>query len=40
VDAVGAAERVGASEGQGGNPVVVPALRLKAFTFTSASDAV
>jgi predicted Zn-dependent protease len=40
VETVGAPERVGASEDQGSSAVMMPALKLKAFTFTSQSDAV
>lgn len=40
VEAVGPSERVGSSEQQGSGAMLVPALRLKAFHFTSASDAV
>jgi predicted Zn-dependent protease len=40
VEMIGAAERVGGSENQGANSALLPALRLKAFNFTSASDAV
>ena len=40
VDAIGPSERVGASEQQGFGAMIVPALRLNAFHFTSASDAV
>jgi predicted Zn-dependent protease len=40
VEAVGPSERVGSSEQQGFGAMLVPALRLKAFHFTSASDAV
>jgi predicted Zn-dependent protease len=39
VDAIGVPERVASSEG-GVEPVLVPALRLNAFNFTSQSDAV
>jgi predicted Zn-dependent protease len=39
VDAIGVPERVASSEG-GFDPVLVPALRLNAFNFTSQSDAV
>jgi predicted Zn-dependent protease len=37
---VGAPERVGASEDQGSSAVMMPALKLNAFTFTSQSEAV
>ena len=37
---VGAPERVGSSEAQGSNPRLLPALRVKEFNFTSASEAV
>jgi predicted Zn-dependent protease len=40
VDLIGASERVGPSESQGSGAILVPALKLKAFVFTSASDAV
>ncbi|HZR16768.1 MAG TPA: TldD/PmbA family protein [Verrucomicrobiae bacterium] len=40
VDAVGASERISGSEGQGRGASLVPAIRVKAFHFTSASDAV
>jgi predicted Zn-dependent protease len=39
VDAIGVPERVASSEG-GVEPVLVPALRLNAFNFTSQSDAI
>jgi len=39
VDAIGVPERVASSEG-GFDPVLVPALRLNAFNFTSPSDAI
>ena len=39
VDLIGVPERVASSEG-GTNPVLVPALRLNAFNFTSQSDAI
>ena len=39
VDAIGVPERVSSSEG-GVQPVLVPALRLNAFNFTSQSDAI
>jgi predicted Zn-dependent protease len=39
VDAIGVPERVASSEG-GFDPVLVPALRLNAFNFTSQSDAI
>ena len=40
VELIGAPERVGSSEGQGGNAALLPALKLKAFNFTSQSEAV
>jgi predicted Zn-dependent protease len=40
VDLIGAPERVGPSEAQGGNPVLLPALKVKEFHFTSQSEAV
>lgn len=40
VDMIGAPERVGSSEGQGGNSSMLPALKVKAFHFTSQSEAV
>jgi len=40
VDLVGAPERVGSSEAQGGNPVLFPPLKVKEFHFTSQSEAV
>lgn len=40
VELIGAPERVGGSESQGANSALLPALRLKAFNFTSASDAI
>ena len=40
VELIGAAERVGSSEGQGSNASMLPALKLKAFNFTSQSEAV
>src|SRR5262245_51377178 len=40
VELIGASERVGASENQGSGAMLAPALTLKAFTFTSVSDAV
>jgi len=40
VELIGAPERVGSSEGQGRNSSLLPALKLKAFTFTSQSEAV
>ncbi len=39
VDLIGVPERVAGSEG-GRDPLLVPALRLNAFNFTSQSDAV
>src|SRR5882672_951742 len=40
VEMIGASERVGNSEGQGRNSLLLPALKLKAFNFTSQSEAV
>ena len=40
LEMIGAPERVGSSEGQGGNASLLPALKLKAFNFTSQSEAV
>lgn len=40
VEMIGTPERVGNSEGQGGNASLLPALKLKAFKFTSQSEAV
>lgn len=40
IELIGASERVGSSEGQGRNAMLLPALKLKAFTFTSQSEAV
>ncbi len=40
VELIGASERVGSSEGQGRNSSLLPALKLKAFSFTSQSEAV
>ncbi|HYO62204.1 MAG TPA: TldD/PmbA family protein [Pyrinomonadaceae bacterium] len=40
VELIGTPERVGSSEGQGGNASLLPALKLKAFNFTSQSEAV
>jgi predicted Zn-dependent protease len=40
VEMVGAPERVGASEDQGSSAGMMPALKLRAFNFTSQSDAV
>jgi predicted Zn-dependent protease len=40
VEMIGAAERVGGSEGQGGSSALLPALKVKEFHFTSASEAV
>jgi hypothetical protein len=37
---VGKSERVGGSEGGGSNASLLPALKLKAFNFTSQSEAV
>jgi predicted Zn-dependent protease len=40
IEMVGAPERVGASEDQGSSAVLIPALKLRAFNFTSQSEAV
>jgi predicted Zn-dependent protease len=40
VEMIGAPERVGNSESQGDNSALLPALKLKAFNFTSQSEAV
>lgn len=40
VELISASERVGSSEGQGRNALLLPALKLKAFNFTSQSEAV
>jgi predicted Zn-dependent protease len=40
VDMIGRSERVGSSEGQGGNAALLPALKVHAFHFTSQSEAV
>lgn len=40
IELVGAPERVGASEDQGSSAALVPALKLRAFNFTSQSEAV
>lgn len=40
VDTIGRPERVGSSEGQGGNAALLPALKVKAFNFSSQSEAV
>ena len=40
VDMIGKPERVGNSEGQGGNSVLLPALKVKEFHFSSQSEAV
>ncbi len=40
VDMIGAPERVGSSEGQGGSSALLPALKVKEFKFTSQSEAV
>ena len=40
VDMIGKAERVGNSEGQGGNSSLLPALKVKEFNFSSQSEAV
>ncbi|HEX2271834.1 MAG TPA: TldD/PmbA family protein [Pyrinomonadaceae bacterium] len=40
IDMIGKPERVGSSEGQGGNAALLPALKVKAFNFSSQSEAV
>src|SRR5262245_18044808 len=40
VDSIGVSERVGNSEEQGANPSLYPALKLRAFNFTSQSEAI
>ena len=40
VDTIGRSERVGSSEGQGGNAALLPALKVKEFHFSSQSEAV
>lgn len=40
IDMIGKPERVGSSEGQGGNAALVPALKVKEFNFSSQSEAV
>jgi predicted Zn-dependent protease len=40
IDMIGKPERVGNSEGQGGNASLLPALKVKAFHFSSQSEAV
>jgi predicted Zn-dependent protease len=40
VEMIGVPERVGSSEGQGGNSALLPALKVKQFHFTSQSEAV
>jgi predicted Zn-dependent protease len=40
IDMIGKPERVGSSEGQGGNAALLPALKVKKFHFTSQSEAV
>jgi predicted Zn-dependent protease len=40
VEAIGAAERVGGSENQGADASLFPALKLRAFNFTSQSEAI
>src|SRR5829696_4619119 len=40
VDMIGKPERVGNSEGQGGNAALLPALKVKEFNFSSQSEAV
>lgn len=40
IDLIGKPERVGSSEGQGGNAALLPALKVKQFHFSSQSEAV
>ncbi|HZN09683.1 MAG TPA: TldD/PmbA family protein [Pyrinomonadaceae bacterium] len=40
IEMIGKPERVGSSEGQGGSASLLPALKVKAFTFSSQSEAV
>jgi len=40
VDMIGKSERVGSSEGQGGNAALLPALKVKEFHFSSQSESV
>ena len=40
IDMIGKPERVGSSEGQGGNSALLPALKVKEFNFSSQSEAV
>jgi len=40
IDMIGKPERVGNSEGQGGNAALLPALKVKEFNFSSQSEAV
>ena len=40
IEAIGRPERVGNSEGQGGNAALLPALKVKQFNFSSQSEAV
>ncbi len=40
VEMIGMPERVGSAEGQGGSSSLLPALKVKEFHFTSASEAV
>jgi predicted Zn-dependent protease len=40
VEMIGKSERVGSSEGQGGNSALLPALKVKEFHFSSQSEAV
>lgn len=40
VEMMGVPERVGGSEGDGSSASLLPALKLKAFNFTSQSEAV
>ena len=40
IDMIGKSERVGSSEGQGGNAALLPALKVKAFHFSSQSESV
>lgn len=40
IDMIGKSERVGSSEGQGGNAALLPALKVKEFRFSSQSESV
>jgi predicted Zn-dependent protease len=40
IEMIGKSERVGSSEGQGGNAALLPALKVKEFNFSSQSEAV